>query len=266
MAVGTTDPWSLVPDQPYVDPSELADAIVAQVQRGDLDFRTRLLIRDSLNALRDYWGQRRLTAWLAATPVQPELESIWREDLGRVGFPFLRDQCMEPTRPEHIRQLLRDLGSRLQRPARLALGGSGALILQGYLLRRTQALDVVDELPSEIRALGPRLKELEQRYRLQLGYFQSHYLPSGWEQRVHALEPFGLLNVYAVDVYDVFLSKLCRSREKDQDDLRVVAPQLDKETLVRRLKETATGLLSQPDLRQKAERNWYSLYGEALPS
>ena len=204
-----TDPWSLVLDQPYVDPSELADAIVAQVQRGDLNFRTRLLIRDSLNALRDYWGQRRLTAWLAATPVQPELESIWREDLGRVGFPFLRDQCMEPTRPEHIRQLLRDLDSRLQRPARLALGGSGALILQGYLLRRTQALDVVDELPSEIRALGPRLKELEQRYRLQLD---------------------------------------------------------DKETLVRRLKETATGLLSQPDLRPKAERNWYILYGEALPS
>jgi hypothetical protein len=266
MAVGTRDLWALVLDQSHIDPGGLAEALVEQVLGSDLDFRTRLLIRDSLNALQDYWGPQRLADWLQASPVRPELEAIWREELGRVGFPFLKEQLMEPTRPEQIRQFLRDLGSLLQQPARFAVGGAGALILKGHLLRRTQDLDVVNELPPEIRALGARLHEVERRHRLQLGHFQSHYLPSGWDQRTHTLEPFGLLNVYAVDVYDVFLSKLCSSREKDLDDLRTVAPQLSKETLVRRLKETAAGLLSQPDLRPKAEHNWYVLYGESLPS
>lgn len=266
MVAGTKDLWSLVLDQSHVDPRELTEAIVEQVLRGDLDYRTRLLIRDSLNALRRYWGPQRLTSWLAATPVSSTLDSIWHEDLGRVGFPFLDEQIMEPTRPEHIRQFLRDLGSQLHRPARLALGGSGALILKGYLLRRTQDLDVVDECPAEIRALGDRLSAIEKRHRLLLGHFQSHYLPSGWEQRTHTLEPFDLLTVYAVDAYDVFLSKLCSSREKDLDDLRTVAPKLEKEVLVRRLQDTASGLLAQTDLREKAEHNWYVLYGEALPS
>jgi hypothetical protein len=105
-----------------------------------------------------------------------------------------------------------------------------------------------------------------QRYRLQLAHFQSHYLPAGWEQRVHSLEPFGRLRVFLVDVYDVFLSKLFSAREKDRDDLRALAPQLEKETVIRRLKDTTAAWQGEAYLLQRAQENWKILYGEPLPS
>jgi hypothetical protein len=84
--------------------------------------------------------------------------------------------------------------------------------------------------------------------------------------RVQWLESFGGLTVYLVDVYDVFLSKVFSARTKDKDDLRLLAPQLDKETIICRLRETTTDMLAAPGLREKAEKNWNFLYGEPLPT
>ena len=266
MAVRAHDLWGLVLDQQYVDPRELADAIEAQAEENALDFRTRLLIRDGAEALRNYWGRRRFEEWLQKCAARARIEAIRHEDLGKPGFPFLREQIMEPTRPETIRQFFEELGSELHKTVRVYLGGSGALILTGYLSRRTQDLDVVDELPEEIRSLHRTLDKLTQRYRLQIAHFQSHYLPQGWEQRVHSLEPFGRLQVYLVDAYDVFLSKLFSAREKDRDDLRALVPQLDKETVIRRLKETTVAWQGESHLLQRAQDNWKILYGEELPS
>jgi hypothetical protein len=64
----------------------------------------------------------------------------------------------------------------------------------------------------------------------------------------------------------VFLSKLYSARTKDRDDLRLLVPQLDKETVVRKLKETTQSMLVAPGLRAKAEQNWIILYGEPLPA
>jgi len=266
MTVHTKDLWRLVLGNPQVDPADLAEAVEGQAGQEPLDFRTRLLIRDSIVALQQHWGQRRLKAWLASSPVRRRLEAIWQEDLGSPGFPFLVGQIVETTKPEEVQQFLRELGEQLHRPERLVVGGSVALILPGYLSRRTQDLDVVDEIPREVRALGKALRDLAQRYRFQLAHFQSHYLPKGWDQRLHSLGSFGRLQVYLVDVYDVFLSKLFSAREKDRDDLRALAPQLDKEILVRKLGETTASLASDPQFRKHAEHNWYILYGEALPS
>jgi hypothetical protein len=266
MATRAPDLWSLVLDRQYVDPAELAEAIQDQVLRGDLDFRSRLLIRDAVVALRQYWGKERLATWLRGCPVGRKIEAIEQEDLGRPGFPFLASQIMEPTKPETVREFLRDLGTHVNQPLRLYVGGSVALIMPGYLARRTQDLDVVDEIPEPIRSQHQILRQLEQRYRLQLAHFQSHYLPMHWEGRAHFLDSFGRLTVYLLDVYDVFLSKLFSIREKDKDDLRALAPQLDKDTLIRKLKETTGSMLAAESLRQRAEQNWYILYGEPLPS
>jgi hypothetical protein len=266
MAVQAHDLWSLVLDQQYVAPGDLAEAVEAQAAETALDFRTRLLIRDSVEALRGYWGEDRFRAWLERSPARGRIEAIGREDLGKPGFPFLREQVMEPTRAETIRGFFEELGGHLHRTVRIHVGGSGSLILTGHLSRRTQDLDVVDELPEEIRNLHKALQQLEQRYRLQIAHFQSHYLPKGWESRVHSLEPFGRLQVFLVDVHDVFLSKLFSAREKDRDDLRALAPQLDRETVVRRLKETTTAWQGEAYLLQRAQENWQILYGEALPT
>ncbi len=163
--------------------------------------------------------------------------------------------------------MLHELGDRLPRPVTIEIAGAIALIMKQYLDRQTTDMDIVNEVPEEIRGLGDWLCQLEKRYRLALGHVQSHSLPRGWEQRLHGLEPFGRLRVYLVDAYDVVLSKFFSRREKDRDDLRFAMKLLDKETLVRRLKETADAFLADPIMRENAERNWKIVFkGEPLPA
>jgi Nucleotidyltransferase of unknown function (DUF6036) len=260
------DLWGLVWGKPEVDPNALAEAIEREAQREGLDFRTRLLIRDSSNALVARWGRERFAAWLKGRPGGARIEQIATEDLGEPGFPSLQERLMERTEPDTVRQFLRDLGTRLERPVRLCIGGSIALILPGHLSRATEDIDVVDEVPPELRAERALLERLRRTYGLQLTHFQSHYLPSGWAARVQSLEPFGQLQAFLVDVIDVFLSKLFSNRDKDLDDLRALWPALDREAVEQHLREHCCSLLGEEALRRSAERNWYVLTGQALPN
>jgi hypothetical protein len=266
MAVQTKDLWRLVKGRPQVDPHDLADAIEEQVGQEPLDYRTRLLVRDSVEALRNYWGSPRLTDWLAQTERRDQIEAICCESFEEIGFPTLARRLMDKTDPEDIRQFLREVGVQLSRPLKVFIGGSAALILPGHLARATDDIDVVDEVPSEIRTQYRLLDQLKARFGLEMRHFQSHFLPQDWEKRVHSLAPFGKIQAYLVDPYDVLLSKLFSARDKDRDDLRIALQQLDKAALVRKLKEHCAALLAVPDLRQKAEKNWYILFGESLPS
>jgi hypothetical protein len=261
------DLWSLVQSRQHIDPRDLMAAIEDQIRSGDLDYRTCVLIRDSVKALRHYWGEERLSAWLKASSAGKRIEEVcnqeWDDDR---GFPSLMERVMDVTTPEQIQQFLNDLGKQVPRSLRLYVGGSAALILPGYLSRRTDDIDVVDELPPELRSQHQLLDHLKQVHHLELAHFQRHYLPMGWEQRVHSIPPFTRLQVYLLDVYDVFLSKLFSARVKDRQDLKMLVPQLDKETIVRLLKETSQSMLAAPGLREKADNNWTMLYGEPLPS
>lgn len=266
MVVQREDLWSLARGRPSVDAADLASAIVGQVVCADLDFRSRLLIRDSMDALEQHWGPGRLRQWLADCPLGDRIEAIWREDLGEPGFPSLRKRIVDKTSPETLRECLRALGQSVQRPLQVFIAGAGALILQDYLNRNTDDIDFVNEVPAELRSQHQLLETLERRYGLHVGHVQSHYFPSGWQNRVHSQPPYGRMQVFLLDVYDVFLSKLFSKREKDRNDLTELARQLDKEKLVRRLRETAQAFLADPFLRPNAEHNWYVLFGEALPT
>jgi hypothetical protein len=267
MVVGAKDLWSLALDHQWIDPEELRAAVEDQIRRRDLDYRSRVLIRDSVKALRHCWGGERVEAWLKDSRFGSEIEAIcrgpWDDDR---GFPFLREQVVELTRPETVVQFLRELGRHVRHPVRLAVGGSIALVLAGYLSRHTEDIDVVDEVPKGIREQHALLDELKARYGLEIAHFQQHYLPMGWENRLHYFDTFGSLDVSLVDVYDVCLSKLFSIRTKDLDDLRALKPQLDKDTLTRRLHDTCGSMLVAESLRQRAADNWYILYGEALPA
>jgi hypothetical protein len=261
------DLWGLYHYRQGLDPGDLVQAIEDQARSGDLDYRTRLLIQESVEALRNYWGETRLSAWLTRSPVRQQLKAILGEHFDEDrGFPSLRRRVMAVTRPETIQAFFRDLGTRLRSPLRIHVGDSAACILPGYLSRKTEDIDIVDEIPTEIRAQHQLLDELHKRYDLKLGHFQQHYLPTGWQNRVHWQEPAGQLQIFLIDVVDVFLSKLTSIREKDKDDLVRLAPQLDKEMLTRRLQETMQSMLAAPSLREHAEKNWYILYGEPLPT
>jgi hypothetical protein len=259
------DLWNVVWGKPQVDPTTLADAIESESLTADLDFRTRLLIRDATRALERCWGRDRVAEWLRQSCAGAAIERIRQESLGETGFPILQEVLVDRTDPETVRQYLRELGVRLRHPARIAIGGSIALILPGYLQRATQDIDVVDEVPVELREQNALLDQLARSYQLQLTHFQSHFLPTGWQARLHTLEPFGKLQASLVDVGDVFLSKLFSARTKDRDDIRLLLPGLDRQTITRRLHDHCGALLAEPVLRRQAEENWYILTGEPLP-
>jgi hypothetical protein len=265
MATQTLDLWWLTRGKPQIDPTDLSHAVCQQAGEDDLDYRTRLLIRDSVQALRAHWGEARLERWLSRCPHRHRIEFICQEEFDKVGFPTIARRLMDKTNPEDIRQMLEQLGRALARETTIYIAGSVALILPGYLSRHTDDIDLIDEVPAEIRNRHDLLHQLASSYSLILGHVQSHYFPSDWQQRVHSLGIFGRLRVFLLDVYDVFLSKLFSARQKDLDDMRLLIPQLDKETLTRRFRETCGSFLAAPRLLQLAQDNWQILFGEPLP-
>jgi hypothetical protein len=266
MSVASPDLWSLTQGRPQIDPEALACAVEREVAHDNLDYRTRLLIRDSLDALAHFWGRERLDAWLTRSSRRATLEQIWQSEFERPGFPTLHQRLMDTTKPGTIHQFLRELGAHVAQSTRLQIGGSGALILAGSLSRRTDDLDVVDEVPPEIRAQHDLLNDLAARYGLRLAHFQSHYLPDGWASRLKPMGQFGRLEVFVIDPCDIFVGKLFSARTKDRDDLRVLATQFDKGQVADRVRSSATALLREPELAQNARRNWYIVFGEELPS
>lgn len=258
----------LVWGKPQVDPVALSQAIEQELQpgNGNLDYRTRLLIRDSTVALEHYWGKQRLQQWLNSSPVRAKIEAICHEHFDKVGFPSLEHKLMDRTEIETVKEFLRELGSKVDKSVTLEIGGSIALILMDYLSRATEDIDVADQIPDAIRSNHKLLEDLQKNYGLLLTHFQSHYLPSGWKSRLHDLGSFGLVSVHAVDVYDIFIGKLFSKREKDLADLRMIKPKIKKDHLVKQFFSTTASLLKDKPLKQAAEKNWYILFGENLPS
>ncbi|MBI2807048.1 MAG: hypothetical protein HYX68_18860 [Planctomycetes bacterium] len=265
MVAKSIDLWSLVRGQPQIDPNDLAAAVVSQAAQEPRDYRTRLLIRDSVDALRDYWGNQRFDHWLVACPTRGNIVGICHAPFEEVGFPSIRKRLMDKLDPETIRQYFQQLGFSLRQTVKIAVGGGCALILPGYITRFTEDIDVVGEVPEDIRAEYQLLDGLEKLHGLHLGHVQPHYFPRGWQERVHAFGVYHHLQVALVDVYDVFLSKLFSARMKDVGDLKVLAPQLDKEIIARRFRETCHDFLAAPRLKELAENNWKILFGEELP-
>ena len=262
----THDLWSLVLDFPQVDPNDLAVAVAQQAGDEKLDYRTRLLIRDSVDALEQYWGSTRIEGWLGHSPTGDVIRTIRSQRFDEVGFPSLGRRLMEKTRPETIRQFLEESSRTLHQKVRIYVGGSVALIMPGFISRRTEDIDIVGEVPKELRENYALKDDLTARYSLHFGHVQPHYFPKGWQDRAHSLAPFGRLEVFLLDVYDVFLSKLFSVRDKDRDDLRVLIPQLDKDVLVQKFRDYAGDFLAAPRLKEIATDNWKILFGEDLPS
>src|SRR5712692_8779167 len=109
MALPTLDLWSLVRGRPQIDPRDLAEAVVNQAADDELDYRTRLLIRDSVDALKSYWGDQPVERWLAECPERHKIDTICRDEYEKVGFPSIRKRLMEKTDPKVIEQYFREL-------------------------------------------------------------------------------------------------------------------------------------------------------------
>jgi Nucleotidyltransferase of unknown function (DUF6036) len=260
------DPWELVWGQPCIDAARLAAAIETDLKGAPApDYRTRLLVRDAARAMRSFWGARKFGLWLATSPVGGTIRAILKEDLGETGFPFIRRRLVAGIGEAEIKQIFDLLGRRIHGRVEVNIAGSIPTLIKGMTSRPTADIDIVNEVPPEIRKQRVALKKIEDDYGLKLTHVQSHYLPTNWERRRHYLGDYGGLRVYLVDEYDVFVSKLSSKREKHKQDVRVLARVLDKQTALRRLLTDGRAFLDEASIRPQIEENWRFIYQEPLP-
>lgn len=266
MRAEVADLWTVTRAGPQIDPNDLAAAIERQAAAPDLDYRSRLLIRDSVDALRSYLGPTRFAEWRTRHGLGPAVDAICAEPFEEVGFPSLRRRVATRTEPSEITRFFATLGGRLRKVATLDVTGSCALILLGLLERGTKVIDVIDEVPQEIRENHRLVDELQEGFGLHLGHVQRHYFPLGWAERSTWHGAWGRLTVRLLDVYDVVLSKLFSARIKDLTDLQQLLPGLDKEIMTDRLRRSCRDFLAIDRLRGIASENWQTLFKEDLPS
>jgi hypothetical protein len=264
-APANLDPWRLVWGQPYIDSRALAAAIEQDLLRDPQpDFRTRLLVRDAAVAMRSYWGWRRFSQWLEASPVGPRIRQILDEDLGETGFPAIRRRLVDSIDSTRLSRIFDLLGRGIHGRVEVHIAGSIPTLIKGLTVRPTGDIDFVDEVPAEIRSQRAILRKIETEFGLKLGHVQSHYLPAHWQDRRQWLGDFGGLRVYVVDEYDIFVSKLSSKKEKHQSDLGVLALALDQETARHRLLTNGTAFLNDPKLRPQILENWRFIFQQPL--
>jgi hypothetical protein len=259
------DPWELVWGQPHIDSRALAAAVESDLLRTpEPDFRTRLLARDAARALRSFWGPREFARWLAGSPAGDRVRTILAEDLGEEGFPNIRGRLVDAVGVNQVRQIFDLLGRAVHRRVEVSVAGSIPTLIRGLTARPTADIDIVNEVPAEVRKQRGLLARIRDEFGLTLGHVQSHYLPAGWEDRRQFLGDFGGLRVYLVDVYDVFVSKLSSKQEKHRQDLRVLAGKLDHDTGRQRLLTAGQAFLNDPGLRAQVEENWRYIFQSPL--
>jgi hypothetical protein len=259
------DPWRLVWGQPYIDSRTLAAAIEQDLAANtDPDFRTRLLVHDVAVALRSYWGSRRFEQWLAASPVGPSVREIMNEDLGETGFPAIRKRLVDSIDSTRLQRIFDLLGRGLHDRIEIHVAGSIPTLIKGLTVRPTGDIDLVDEVPEEIRRQRDVLRKIETDFGLKVGHVQSHYLPPHWRDRRQWFGDFGGLRVYLLDEYDIFVGKLSSKKEKHLSDLGVLGLALDKEKARQRLLTDGRVFLDDPKLRPQIEENWRFIFQEPL--
>ena len=264
-AANTLDPWRLVWGQPYIDSRTLAAAIEQDLaQSAEPDFRTRLLVRDAAVALRSYWGLRRFAQWLEVSPAGTQVREIMEEDLGEPGYSTIRRRLVDSIDSTQLGQIFELLGRGIHGQVEIHIAGSVPTLIKGLTARPTDDIDLVDEVPGEIRRQRDVLRKIEAEFGLRLGHVQSHYLPARWRDRRRWFGDFGGLRVYLLDEYDIFVSKLSSKKERHQLDLRVLALKLGKDTARQRLLSDGRAFLDDPKLRPQIEENWRFIFQEPL--
>jgi hypothetical protein len=267
MASASESLWKLTQHNGGVRAATLLRVLADPDLPQDSNPRTPILVRDSIRALELRWGEsvfrRRLSRLCDPTPLFEYARSAGDDH----GFPSLERRTMDATEPDDVLAVFREIGTRLRQPAELLVGGSTALILESLIVHQTEDIDVVNEVPEEIRTDYALIELLKARFPLQLTHFQSHYLPDGWERRARALGIFGKLTVRVVDSIDILTGKLFSRRNKDYVHVAEAWKLIDRLELRARLADSTASLRSDQASLEAAKHNWYVLTGEAdLPA
>jgi hypothetical protein len=261
--------WNLLAC-PTIDPATLARAIETVIVEPNLDWRTLQLVKDGWQALEEsiepgflneFFVQR--TSIQIAAVIRARIDDDSNSHCD-VKFPSLKERLMPHLSPITIRQFLRELGSAIAHPATITMGGAASLVLRGLLSKATEDVDVVDEIPAQIRGEQEILHELSARYGLSMTHLQSRYLPRDWESRTIDFGAFGKIQARLVDALDIIAGKVYSARPKDLDDFRLLSLNLNKEELRQRVLQGSSSLGSSDQNRRQAITHWYIVYGEDL--
>jgi hypothetical protein len=170
--------------------------------------------------------------------------------------------------PEPWKSFLADLDAALTEDVELhSLGGFAITIAYG-LARPTADVDVIainprSEIESVIRLAGQG-SALHRKHKLYIQLVGVMSVPDGYEERLREIAPesFKHLQLFALDPYDLALSKLERNTQRDRNDVRHLARSvpLDLNILKTRYEEELRPFLGNP----KREDLTVTLWIEAI--
>jgi hypothetical protein len=138
-------------------------------------------------------------------------------------------QDEKPIPPEPWHSFLRELDALTTGPVHFQCLG-GFVVTQLYGLKRsTGDLDVLSIAPVEQRKelleKGGKGSTLHKRYKLYLDYVGVASIPYEYESRLIKMYPgaYKHIRLFALDPYDIALSKLCRNIARDREDVLYLA-------------------------------------------
>jgi len=174
-----------------------------------------------------------------------------------------------PTRPgkdipEPWLSFLRELDSSVDEDIRLdCMGGFVVSVVYGFS-RPTGDLDVLEIAPREagrpMLELGMQGGPLHKKYKIYLDHVGVAHVPEDYEERLSEISPrtFKHLRLFALDPYDLALSKLERNVQRDRDDVMHLARTVpfDLEVLKDRYQKELRWQLGNPDREDLTLRLW----------
>jgi Nucleotidyltransferase of unknown function (DUF6036) len=166
--------------------------------------------------------------------------------------------------PEPWLSFLRELDSAVDEDLRLdCMGGFVISMVYGFS-RPTADLDVLEIAPREagrpMLELGRQGGLLHKKHKVYLDHVGVAHVPDNYEERLPEIFPnvFQHLHLFALDPYDLALSKLERNIQRDRDDVKHLARTipLDLEVLKVRYQKELRWQLGNPEREDLTLRLW----------
>ena len=171
-----------------------------------------------------------------------------------------------PDLPSPWREFLSELDARLAESVALHCIGGFVISLFYGLPRPTGDIDYYTAIPSspELDRLAGPGSALEAIHNVRLHRVTVTDMPEDYEERLREMFPreFEKLHLFAVDPYDLILSKLGRNSGKDRDDAAYLFQTfaLDSNVLEERYRKELRPNLSLPDREDLTLRLWLEIF------
>ena len=174
------------------------------------------------------------------------------------------------TIPEPWLSFLRELDLAVQEEVRLdCMGGFVVTMVHGFS-RPTGDLDVLEIIPqaagSAMLELGMKGAPLHKKYKIYLDRVGVATVPEEYESRLTEIFPktFKHLRLFALDPYDLALSKLERNIQRDRDDVLHLARIIpfDLKALKERYQNELRWQLGNPEREDLTLRLWIAAIEE----